>query len=161
MSTHPTSQTHSSIWFRVLNALLTLGVIIGFGAIAIAAIIILSQALPLTGAKAYWFISRSSGVLAYLLLTLGVMWGLIQSSGIGRPSIPIPMKPMDFSVFIATRCHPSRKIVAWSACDTRPRTNTVGSRCMACQLNFAERGFLLRRAFRSLSVSPLGNCPQT
>ena len=88
MSTHPTSQTHSSIWFRVLNALLTLGVIIGFGAIAIAAIIILSQALPLTGAKAYWFISRSSGVLAYLLLTLGVMWGLIQSSGIGRPTIP-------------------------------------------------------------------------
>jgi predicted ferric reductase len=47
--------------------------------------------LPLTSSKAYWFISRSSGVLAYVLLTLGVMWGLVQSGSILRPTIPPPL----------------------------------------------------------------------
>lgn len=48
----------------------------------------LVQAAPATSDKAYWFISRSSGVLAYLLLTFGIMWGLVQSGAILRPTIP-------------------------------------------------------------------------
>lgn len=62
--------------------------IIFFAALGLGGILALGKALPLTSDKAYWFISRSSGVLAYLLLTLGVMWGLVQSGAILRPTIP-------------------------------------------------------------------------
>jgi hypothetical protein len=59
-----------------------------FGLVALAATAMLVQTVPATSDKAYWFISRSSGVLAYLLLTFGIMWGLVQSGAILRPTIP-------------------------------------------------------------------------
>jgi sulfoxide reductase heme-binding subunit YedZ len=88
MSTRTTSSTHLSIWFKILNGLLIVGAVGAFVAVGLYGAFALSQGLSQTAAKAYWFISRSSGVLAYILLTLGVMWGLVQSGGILRPSIP-------------------------------------------------------------------------
>jgi predicted ferric reductase len=91
MSTHTDSQKHSLPWFNLLVIALGLGVISTFGVIGVSALVSLSHSLPLTSSKAYWFISRSSGVLAYVLLTLGVMWGLVQSGSILRPTIPPPL----------------------------------------------------------------------
>ncbi len=88
MSTRTTSPTHLSTWFKVLSILLSLGTFITFGMISLVAVVMLAQALPATSDKTYWFVSRSSGVLAYLLLTGGVLWGLVQSGGILRPTIP-------------------------------------------------------------------------
>jgi len=88
MSTHLTSRKRSSLWSEILIVLLGLGLVIVFGAVGLQGVLSLVQTLPVTGEKAYWFISRSSGVLAYLMLTLGVMWGLVQSGGILRPTIP-------------------------------------------------------------------------
>jgi predicted ferric reductase len=88
MSTHTDSQKHSFPWFNLLVIALGLGVISAFWVIGVSSLVSLSHSLPLTSSKAYWFISRSSGVLAYVLLTLGVMWGLVQSGGILRPTIP-------------------------------------------------------------------------
>ena len=88
MSTRSTSQTHSSTWFKILHGLLIIGAIGAFVVVGLYGLVALSQSLPQTSDKAYWFISRSSGVLAYILLTLGVMWGLVQSGAILRPTIP-------------------------------------------------------------------------
>ena len=88
MSTRSTSQTHSSTWFKILHGLLIIGAIGAFAVVGLYGLSALIQFLPQTSDKSYWFISRSSGVLAYILLTLGVMWGLIQSGAILRPTIP-------------------------------------------------------------------------
>ena len=88
MSTRSTSQTHSSTWFKILHGLLIIGAIGAFIVVSLYGVVALSQFLLQTSDKSYWFISRSSGVLAYILLTLGVMWGLIQSGAILRPTIP-------------------------------------------------------------------------
>lgn len=45
---------------------------------------VISYYLPATSTKAYWFISRSSGVIAYVVLTIGVLWGLVQSGALFR-----------------------------------------------------------------------------
>ncbi len=91
MSTHTDSQKHSLPWFDLLVVIFGLGIVSAFWVIGVSALVSLSHSLPLTSSKAYWFISRSSGVLAYTLLTLGVMWGLVQSGGILRPTIPPPL----------------------------------------------------------------------
>jgi predicted ferric reductase len=62
--------------------------IVVFGIVGVLGFVSLDRTLPLTSAKAFWFVSRSSGVLAYLLLTLSVVWGLVQSGAILRPTIP-------------------------------------------------------------------------
>jgi len=58
------------------------------GGLGAAGLLTLSQSFAATAAQSFWFISRSSGVLAYLLLTLSVLWGLVQSGAILRPLIP-------------------------------------------------------------------------
>jgi sulfoxide reductase heme-binding subunit YedZ len=88
MSTRTTSSTNFSTWFKIVNVLLGFSAFAVFGLVGVVAVVMLSQSLPATSAKAYWFISRSSGVLAYVLLTGGVMWGLVQSGRILRPTIP-------------------------------------------------------------------------
>jgi hypothetical protein len=88
MSTRTTSTTNLSTWFKIVNMLLSLGALAIFGIVGMVAVVMLSQALPATSDKAYWFVSRSSGVLAYLLLTGGVLWGLVQSGSILRLAIP-------------------------------------------------------------------------
>jgi predicted ferric reductase len=88
MSTHQPSQERSLPWFEIILILWGLGMIVVFGIVGVLGFESLDRTLPLTSAKAYWFVSRSSGVLAYLLLTLSVMWGLVQSGAILRPTIP-------------------------------------------------------------------------
>jgi predicted ferric reductase len=88
MSTHQPSQERSLPWFEIIIIVWGLGLIVIFGIVGVFGLVSLDRTLPLTSAKAYWFVSRSSGVLAYLLLTLSVMWGLVQSGAILRPTIP-------------------------------------------------------------------------
>jgi predicted ferric reductase len=59
------------------------GVIL-FCLVGAVSLVIIGLYLPATAAHGYWFISRSSGVVAYLLLTLGVLWGLVQSGALFR-----------------------------------------------------------------------------
>jgi len=75
-------------WFEIIIVLWGLGLIVIFGMVGVLGLVSLDRTLPITSAKAFWFISRSSGVLAYLLLTLSVVWGLVQSGAILRPTIP-------------------------------------------------------------------------
>ena len=56
--------------------------LIGFGAV-----VAIGYYLPETAAKSYWFLSRSSGVVAYVLITVGVLWGLIQSGSLFRTRV--------------------------------------------------------------------------
>ena len=58
--------------------------IIGLSLLGVAGVLVVGLYLPATAARSYWFISRSSGVVAYLLVTLGVLWGLVQSGGLFR-----------------------------------------------------------------------------
>lgn len=60
------------------------GAVIGLSLLGLLAVFIVGLYLPATAAKSYWFISRSSGVVAYVLVTLGVLWGLVQSGGLFR-----------------------------------------------------------------------------
>ncbi len=68
-------------------------VIVGFvaivllSAVGVLGVIAVGLYLPVTAAKSYWFISRSSGVVAYLLLTLGILWGLVQSGSLFRTRV--------------------------------------------------------------------------
>lgn len=88
MSTQLTSQKDSSPWFKALTVVLGSGLIIILLAVMGGALLNLTHSFPATRDKTYWFISRSSGVLAYMMLTAAVLWGLVQSGGILRPTIP-------------------------------------------------------------------------
>ena len=69
------------------------GIIVSFAIILLlslvgfASVLAIGYYLPATGTKAYWFISRSSGIVAYVLITLGVLWGLVQSGSLFRSRI--------------------------------------------------------------------------
>ena len=91
MSTRLPSQKSSFPWFEILAGVFGLTLTAVFVIVGILGMLSLGQTLPVTSDKAYWFISRSSGVLAYLLLTLGVLWGLVQSGSILRSTIPVPL----------------------------------------------------------------------
>jgi predicted ferric reductase len=50
------------------------------------------MALPLTGqTKAYWYMARAGGVIAYLLLWLSSVWGLLLSTRLLSKLIPAPL----------------------------------------------------------------------
>ena len=70
------------------TAPVTLGVLIAAAVLALAGIFAVGYYLPAVGAKTYWFISRSSGIVAYVLITLGMLWGLVQSGSLMRTYIP-------------------------------------------------------------------------
>lgn len=91
MSTRLPSRKNSFPWFEILVGVFGLTLTAIFVIVAILGVLSLGQTLPVTSDKAYWFISRSSGILAYLLLTLGVLWGLVQSGSILRSTIPVPL----------------------------------------------------------------------
>ena len=65
-----------------------LGAVAALSLIGFAGVTVAGYYLPGTAAKSYWFISRSSGVLAYVLITLGVLWGLMQSGRLFRSAVP-------------------------------------------------------------------------
>ncbi len=83
-TTQTASEPKPSLWGIMVN----FGIIILLSLLGLAGVLVVGYYLPETGAKAYWFISRSSGVVAYLLLTLGVLWGLVQSGSLFRKWLP-------------------------------------------------------------------------
>jgi hypothetical protein len=50
----------------------------------------LKAALASFGAKTAWYLSRSMGIIAYLLMSASVMWGLVLSSKIVKEVAPPP-----------------------------------------------------------------------
>jgi predicted ferric reductase len=50
----------------------------------------LKEALASFGAKTAWYLSRSMGIIAYLLMSASVMWGLVLSSKIVKEVAPPP-----------------------------------------------------------------------
>lgn len=67
------------------------------GAISLGAI---AYYLPAAATHAYWFISRSSGVVAYVLITLSVLWGLVQSGSLLGPRT-LPGLPFGLHSFLS------------------------------------------------------------
>lgn len=73
-------------WGSVLPVLL-LGSVAG---IAIAAVVVpvyvdgLARSLIGDSPKAYWYVARSAGVVAYALVWLSVVWGLLLSTSLGK-----------------------------------------------------------------------------
>src|SRR5512145_1040654 len=57
-------------------ALASAGFAVGIGATGLA-----------EGTTSFWYLSRASGFVAYLLLWGSVVWGLLLSTGIGRTCI--------------------------------------------------------------------------
>jgi sulfoxide reductase heme-binding subunit YedZ len=88
MSTRTRSTRTSLSWREGIFIILGLILMAGIGALGVAGLSSLLQSFAATATKSYWFISRASGVLAYLLLTFSVLWGLMQSGAILRPIIP-------------------------------------------------------------------------
>lgn len=82
------SQSDSAPQPTLGGILASIGVVIGLSLIGLAGVVAVGYFLPSTSAKAYWFVSRSSGVVAYVLITVGVLWGLVQSGSLFRSRIP-------------------------------------------------------------------------
>ena len=99
MTTAPKKQTNSDelgdlldamqsqySWGSVLPVLL-IGALIGMGfAYAIVPVYVDAIARTLIGdsPKAYWYVARSGGVVAYALVWLSVVWGLLLSTSLGK-----------------------------------------------------------------------------
>jgi predicted ferric reductase len=71
-------------------ALATAGFVVGIGAAGLAG-----------GTTSFWYLSRASGFVAYLLLWGSVMWGLLLSTGIGRAWMR-PPQLLDAHQFLST-----------------------------------------------------------
>lgn len=67
--------------------LLSLGLVVLLSLLGFVSVLAIGYYLPDTAEKSYWFISRSSGVVAYVLLTIGVLWGLVQSGALFRARV--------------------------------------------------------------------------
>jgi hypothetical protein len=68
-------------------ALASLAIVIVLSLIGFGAVVAIGYYLPETATKSYWFVSRSSGVIAYVLVTVGVLWGLVQSGSLFRSHV--------------------------------------------------------------------------
>jgi hypothetical protein len=81
--------------FRDWAPILRLVVFFALSTVAMVGTLAVGFYLPAVGAKTYWLISRSSGLVAYGLITCGVLWGLIQSGSLFRgklhPAITLGM----------------------------------------------------------------------
>jgi hypothetical protein len=66
----------------------SLGAAVALALLGAAGALVAGYYLPATAARSYWFVSRSSGVVAYLLVTLSVVWGLVQSGRLFRATVP-------------------------------------------------------------------------
>jgi hypothetical protein len=71
-------------------ALAAAGFVVGIGATGLA-----------EGTTSFWYLSRASGFVAYLLLWGSVVWGLLLSTGIGRRCIRPPLL-LDAHQFLST-----------------------------------------------------------
>ena len=77
------SKPKHSLWPTIIAA----SVILALSLLGFASALTIGRYLPEVSEKAYWFISRSSGIIAYLLLTLGMVWGLMQSGKLFRSRV--------------------------------------------------------------------------
>ena len=77
------SESQPSSW----TVLASIGVVIALSLVGLVSILAIGYYLPAVGAKTYWFISRSSGLAAYVLITAGMLWGLVQSGDLFRTRI--------------------------------------------------------------------------
>lgn len=82
-----TSQTDSESRPSLRGIVASFFVVIALSLVGFASVLVIGHYLPDAGTKAYWFISRSSGVVAYVLITLGILWGLVQSGSLFRSRI--------------------------------------------------------------------------
>ncbi len=82
-----TSQSDSESQPKPRGVFATLALVLVLSLLGCAGLLVAGYSLPETAAKSYWFISRSSGVVAYGLVTLGVLWGLIQSGSLFRARV--------------------------------------------------------------------------
>jgi DMSO/TMAO reductase YedYZ heme-binding membrane subunit len=69
------------------GVLASFALVIVLSLLGAAAVAMIGYYLPQSAAKSYWFVSRSSGVIAYVLVTFGVLWGLIQSGSLLRERV--------------------------------------------------------------------------
>ncbi|MFN8467612.1 MAG: hypothetical protein U0X20_18780 [Caldilineaceae bacterium] len=69
------------------GVLASFALVIVLSLLGFAAVAVIGYYLPQTAAKSYWFVSRSSGVIAYVVVTIGVLWGLIQSGSLFRERV--------------------------------------------------------------------------
>lgn len=81
------SQNESEQEPTARGLLASLGIIVLMSLVGFFSVIVIGYYLPDTASKSYWFISRSSGIVAYVLLTVGVLWGLIQSGSLFRSRV--------------------------------------------------------------------------
>jgi predicted ferric reductase len=77
--------TGETIWGTVLGSLV--GFSVALAGIAVAAGVIGIDAET----KSYWYLSRASGIVAYLLLWASVAWGLLLSTRLGRHLVSAPV----------------------------------------------------------------------
>ncbi len=77
--------THETIWSSILGALV--GIALALAGLAIAVGLVGVQGET----KSFWYLSRASGVVAYLLLWGSVVWGLLLSSHLGRRYLAAPV----------------------------------------------------------------------
>src|SRR5690242_8872356 len=82
------SQSASEPQPNLLGAMAGLAIGVALIVSGFIGVLVISYYLPVTSTKSYWFISRSSGVVAYALITFGVLWGLIQSGSLFRSRVP-------------------------------------------------------------------------
>lgn len=78
------SQQHPAYNPEPWGTIAALGIVIGLSLAGFIGAAAVAYHLPATASKSYWFISRSSGVIAYVLLTAGILWGLMQSGALFR-----------------------------------------------------------------------------
>jgi predicted ferric reductase len=94
MSSQTQTQSNSLASTVLAAAKITIGV--GLTLLLLIALTIvpvvpwLKDALASFGAKTAWYLSRSMGLIAYLLMTASVMWGLVLSSKIVKEVAPPP-----------------------------------------------------------------------
>jgi len=81
---HARQGAGSSLW----AVLVSLAAALGLSLLGLFSLAVISYTLPAASTKAYWFVSRSSGVIAYLLITASVLWGLVQSGALFRRRVP-------------------------------------------------------------------------
>ncbi len=81
------SQTDSESQPSRPEILTTFAIVLALSLVGFASVVAIGYFLPATATKAYWYVSRSSGVVAYIVITLGVLWGLIQSGSLFRKRI--------------------------------------------------------------------------
>ena len=78
------SESRPSIWAAILR----ISLLVALSLVGAAGILAVGAYLPAVGSKTYWLISRSSGIVAYVLITLSVLWGLMQSGSLFRKRVP-------------------------------------------------------------------------